>query len=248
MNHDTQVLNLSAPTCWEEMDDAQLRYVLRLMAAEIPQVRIQTYCLLRWNRLKPSTPAYPLPEGVALLRGKRDTFRVRTEALSAAVAGLDWMQQSPAVPMRPGMISGRKAVNAELHGVPFSEYIRSENLFQSFLMEETPDALLALFDVLYPGTEPLRDKEKPYACTAILFWMGGLKSLFSTTFSNLFKPAPSGTEQPDMAAVMNAEIRALTGGDITKTQQVLDADTWNALHELNAKAREAEELEKIRNK
>ena len=39
---------------------------------------------------------------------------------------------------------------------------------------------------------------------------------------------------------MLAQIRALTGGDITKEQAVLDADTWTALAELDAKAREAQ--------
>ena len=40
---------------------------------------------------------------------------------------------------------------------------------------------------------------------------------------------------------MNAEIRALTGGDITKENQVLSMDCWRALTELNEKAREAQE-------
>lgn len=44
---------------------------------------------------------------------------------------------------------------------------------------------------------------------------------------------------------MNAEIRALTGGDITKLEAVLSADTLDALTELNAKAREAREIEKL---
>ena len=40
---------------------------------------------------------------------------------------------------------------------------------------------------------------------------------------------------------MNAEIRALTGGDITKENQVLSMDCWRALTELNEKARETQE-------
>ena len=42
-----------------------------------------------------------------------------------------------------------------------------------------------------------------------------------------------------------AQVRALTAGDETKEQTVLNVDTWTALDELNAKAREARELEKI---
>jgi uncharacterized protein YbjQ (UPF0145 family) len=43
---------------------------------------------------------------------------------------------------------------------------------------------------------------------------------------------------------MNAQIRALTGGDITKEDQILQKDTWRALTELDAKAKDAEELRK----
>ena len=41
---------------------------------------------------------------------------------------------------------------------------------------------------------------------------------------------------------MNAQIRALTGGDITKEAAILQMDCWRALTELDAKAREAEEI------
>lgn len=43
------------------------------------------------------------------------------------------------------------------------------------------------------------------------------------------------------------KLRALTGGDLTKEKEVLSLNCWRALTELDAKAREAEELEKMRN-
>ena len=47
----------------------------------------------------------------------------------------------------------------------------------------------------------------------------------------------------NMLELVNAEIRALTGGDITKEREVLQMDCWRALTELNEKAREAQELQ-----
>ena len=41
---------------------------------------------------------------------------------------------------------------------------------------------------------------------------------------------------------MDAQIRALTKGDVTKEAEVLQLDTWRALTELNAQAKEYEEL------
>ena len=43
---------------------------------------------------------------------------------------------------------------------------------------------------------------------------------------------------------MNAQIRALTDGDITKEDAVFERDCWRALTELDAKALEAEEFRK----
>ena len=51
-----------------------------------------------------------------------------------------------------------------------------------------------------------------------------------------------------MLEVVDAEIRALTGGDITKEAQVLQSDCWRALTELDAKAREAREMKELLNK
>ena len=42
---------------------------------------------------------------------------------------------------------------------------------------------------------------------------------------------------------MDAQIRALTKGDITKEKEILALDTWRALTELNAQAREYKQLQ-----
>ena len=55
-------------------------------------------------------------------------------------------------------------------------------------------------------------------------------------------------EHVDFMELYNIQLRALTGGDVTKESTVLSLECWRALTELDAKAREAEELEKIRNK
>jgi hypothetical protein len=43
---------------------------------------------------------------------------------------------------------------------------------------------------------------------------------------------------------MDAMIRSLTEGDITKEETVLNADTWRALTELDAKAHDAQEFKR----
>lgn len=79
--------------------------------------------------------------------------------------------------------------------------------------------------------------------------MVALKDLFARQFPEFFQPAGSasdgnllGTTPSSVEASMNAQIRALTKGDVTKEAEVLALDTWRALTELNAQAREYKEL------
>lgn len=129
-----------------------------------------------------------------------------------------------------------------LHGVDFGTYLRCENLYQGVLQSQSDVALQSLAALLYPGLrKPLREWEQ----LMVLQWWSQIKEMFSGLFPHFFKPA-SGEDGGgvDMADVMNSQIRALTGGDVTKESEILALDTWRALTELDAKAREAEEFKR----
>ena len=69
----------------------------------------------------------------------------------------------------------------------------------------------------------------------------------SDIFCHFFKPAANGSAgtQEDQREVMNAQIRLLTKGDVTKQKYILEeTDTWTALAELDALAKEAEEIKR----
>ena len=70
----------------------------------------------------------------------------------------------------------------------------------------------------------------------------------STAFPHFFRKRESADGEPPTEVhfidLYNAQMRALTGGDVTKEKTVLALDCWRALTELEAKAREAEELER----
>ena len=48
----------------------------------------------------------------------------------------------------------------------------------------------------------------------------------------------------NMLDAVNAQIRALTDGDVTKEEFIKGYDCWRCLTELDAKAREAEEFKR----
>ena len=60
-------------------------------------------------------------------------------------------------------------------------------------------------------------------------------AMASLDFLRQFAPLPVRITKIGRATAMNAQIRALTGGDITKEEAVLSMDTWRALTELSLK-------------
>lgn len=234
-------LETTFPESWEELTQEQLRYVYGLLAKDFSPSQVRTYAFVRFN-------------GITVIEKREDYFVVQKDGkryalpLATIAFGLmqyDWLENPPTSPVRLDTIGHRNAtaIDAALHGLPFKLYIQLENLYQGFLVSQNPEAAQEMAKILYP--EFSGEKLSSVELFNIVAWMAGVKSLFARTWPEFFSPAGSQScEEPDMVAIMNAEIRALTGGDITKEDVVLNTDCWRALTELNEKTREARELQK----
>lgn len=217
------------PKGWTELTDGQRRYVCDLLSAEAWTMdEVKALLIVRL--------------GGARLRQWRGADGQKELAMQIAdgMSLLDWMDAPPEEPSLLGEIDGCKAKDAMLYGVAFRDYLAIENYYQGYLMSKDDAALDAMGSVMYGGLRKAFTRGERYM---LLLWMVGLKGAYARMFPHLFsQTAEEGGEAPDPREVMCAEIRALTGGDVTKTKAVLDADTIDALTELDAKARESEEL------
>ena len=227
-------IDLALPRRWPELTDGQLTYVLRLLAAGYQPGYTASLLLLRL-----------LPAGVSA----RD---IPLMELGAAADSLSWIGEPPREPARPEGIGGGEALDRELHGVPFATWLAVENLWRGCIERgetgqgpKPPPVVASLLDTLWPGYRP--ESYAPWHGLAALMWVNGLKESFAALFPHLYRPAGRGDGEPDARETMETQIRALTGGDVTKRPAVLETDTWAALTELDAKAREAAELRKYGN-
>lgn len=216
--------SLNLPTCWAELGDDDLRCLQRMTAAGTDIRTIRTHLVLA-----------RIP--------KRLHRRMDPLQLGVAVQTLAFLDNPPDYPVRPEKMRRKRALPAEFHGVTFSDYLTVENYYQGFLRGQRIDTAAELLACLYPGYR--QRKPEPAEILAAVHWMVGLKALFARTFRVLFGPADD-TGEPDMRQAMDAQIRALTGGDVTKEREVLDTDTWRALTELDAIAREARRIKELR--
>lgn len=151
---------------------------------------------------------------------------------------LEFVDSYEAFDVRLESIGGFKAVDGLLHKVMFEDYLNMEKYYQGYLATKKEKYALGLARLLYPGGVMSIDDAELTGC---VMWFSYVEKQYSKLFRHFFKPVPEGGKAVDWLEQMNAQIRALTDGDITKERTVLNADCWRALTELDAKACEAEE-------
>lgn len=247
------VFNISLPTSWDELADKQLHMVYNLFARDLSAAEVKTLCLMKWNGLKVLAT---LPSHRFLIKRGKEQVVLSTRQIQQATSVLDFLDSFAPMPIRIAQIGKYRALPADFEKVPFEEFLFVENLFQGYLNTQQEELLLQMAQVLYAS-----DHVKPSKThlVGVFYWMASLKQYFAGLFSNFYKPAPAadsgnllGGGQTDIYRQLrdstNAMIRALTGGDITKEDAIMKMDTWRALTELDAKAREVEEFRKAAKK
>ena len=235
-------INFIVPQSWHELSDKQLRYVYQLVAADYATDEIKTLCLLRWSGTKVIGRQ---DSGVYLLKKGKILFEVTPLTLAELLPHLGWLGSIPAVPVRISKINRQHALPADFSEVPFETFIICDNLYQGYLQTQDDNLLDQLGSTLYGKSMTF----KPYERINIFYWFASLKDSLSRKYSDFFQPISAatggnllGSSAPSVEDAMNAQIRALTKGDVTKEKEVLALDTHRALTELNAQAREYKEL------
>lgn len=239
-----KTINLIVPRGWHELDDKQLRYLFGLLADDYTSAEIRTLCLLRWSGLK---VIYRYNDDFVFRLGKED-FKLSATVVADTIEALKWLDEIPSFPVRISRIGKFTALPSDFNAVPFEKFIYCDNLYQGYLHTKDDALLDEMMKVLYDGWN---SKGLPLERIATFYWFASLKQYFAKTFhhffqhtggsdANLLGSTKSMGEQ--VTEAMNAQIRALTKGDITKEKEVLAMDCWRALTELNAQAKEYNEL------
>lgn len=235
-------INFIVPQGWHELSDKQLRYVYQLLANEFATDEVKTLCLLQWSGTKVIGRQ---ENGSYLLKKGKFLFEVTPLTLAELLPHLDWLGSIPTVPVRISKINRQHALPADFSEVPFETFIICDNLYQGYLQTQNDELLDQLGATLYGKSMTF----KPYERINIFYWFAALKDTFSRKFPDFFQPVDAatggnllGSSATSVEDAMNAQIRALTKGDVTKEGEVLALDTHRALMELNAQAREYKEL------
>ena len=245
-----EAFSISLPKSWSELSDQQLLFFFRQVARDLPMNEVLSLCVCKWA------------EFVVLCRTDKRTFLVKQKGTKKQVVLADWqitfaarrlafLESFAPMPVRIAVIGGASAVAADLQAVPFEDYLACENYYQGFLHTQSTECLAEMARLLYPKLSNKACLEKA-ELISVFYWFASVKANFTRMFphfftnipqekSNLLGSADLGVGE-ELRQAMNAQIRAPTGGDITKEAAILQMDCWRALTELDAKAQEAQEL------
>ena len=241
-------LNIVQPTSLRELSQAQLRYVLECKIAGIPDMQLQTFCFFRFSGLE-----FVKDQGNGVLCSFRDGWRKRHAYLShdavREFASMLAFVNEPSEPVRLDEISGCRAADPFMHGVSFEMYLMVEAYWYAFQQTRSERCLLDIAKVLYRGRSWLtRQVKAPVKVSDveklnIIYWMSGWKVFCGEHWPNFFRRVSDDADDDDAEDIessISLQIRALTGGDITKVAGVMSADVWDALTELDSLAKEVQ--------
>lgn len=264
----TVTINLSAPTSWQELSQEQLLIVFDLLAIEREPTAIKTYMLIYFCHLHVIKKTRYGWKFWTMVDGEKRVIYIRTSEMQSFIHQFDFIDQLEDMDCRLDAVCGLHAADALLQqGVSFGEYLYAEKYYQNFIaskdMEWLDNVAMWLYrdkngraagygDAIDDNGNKVDDVTlTPAERIGTMLWYAHIKHVMADAFPHFFKKTTIEDGEPERVnfiELYNVQLRALTGGDATKEKEVLALDCWRALTELDAKAREAEELEKIRKK
>lgn len=253
-------IDVTLPKSWHELSQDQLRFLLSSMVAvnfankNVPYsslddyamqtaAQVQALCFFKWAGM---SVICPYGSGY-LVKIYCHEFVISTETVAAALKHLSWITELPSEPVRLDVVDGAEAIPADISsGLAFDAWLACETLWQRYQMSPDDALLRQMAATLYNKSDINPD---PAETLGIFYWWAGVKNMVSDMFPNFFKKAgvdndAASPTYDDMRRNIDAQIRALTKGDITKEREILSLNAIRALTELDAQAREYDELQR----
>jgi len=242
----TDTIDLKFPTDWAQLTQPMLLHIYTCIAAGYAPQEIKACALMRWNKLQVLCEE---EDHTYLIQKDHKKYRVSSQKMAQLLPMLDYLTQMPSTPIRLEEIKGHQALPADFQEVPFEMFIMCDNLYQGYIHMHLPSIMEELAALLYSAHEPIHLTKAQEV--SIFYWWTALKGYLSRRFPHFLSSAPAdgsalGSDlYRRLSDSMNAQIRALTKGDITKEKEVLSMDTWRALTELDAQSKEYQDLKQI---
>lgn len=234
------IIAMLLPTSWEQLTDKQLYDVYGLANQPLSATQLKTICLFRWTNLKVN---FELDNGLFECTINKQKVDLSATQIACALNTINFITEVPESLVRLSQIKRFKARPANIEGTSFREYIFIDNLYQGFIHTQNTELLKQMTRILYDAPNLFPNQAEKINT---FYWWTALKQTLAKRFPHFFANADNADDntlgQPSLhqklTEAMNAQVRALTGGDITKEEKVLNTECWRAFAELDAIAKE----------
>lgn len=244
-------VRFTVPVSWEQLTQQQLHFVLKLYylygshPSGLTVVKVHALRYFCGFEVIRHTDAGWL----CRLQESGKEFLLNAELLPSMEEQLSWLEQPEDMTVRIENVCGYEAANMWLQKLHFGHYLALENHYQNYLQGHEQKQLDRMLHYLYgiPVNPYLDIPVEPYVLLSAFFWFTAVKKRFSQIFPHFLKRAGNGRQTGTWQTqfeMTQMQIRLLTKGDVTRYQQVIDSDTWQALYELDALARDSEEFKR----
>lgn len=240
-------VSFRVPTSWGELNQQQLHHVLKLLfiygeqAGGMNTVKLWALCHFCGFEVERKTDSGWLCE----LHNSHKTFLLNPELLPSILEQLSWLDHPEEMTVRLERVGEYQAVDMLFRDLTFGDYLVLENFYQAYLATHDEAKLQKMFRILYSVPQKANVDIRPYVLLSVFFWYTATKHTYSKAFPHFLKPVAEGQQtgtQEAQREMMDAQIRLLTKGDVTKKQAVYNVPAWDALTELDALARDSEEF------
>jgi hypothetical protein len=249
-------INITVPTSYGKMTEKQTRYMINLLVEGLSQEAIWAKCFFRFSGLKLKA----ITEDACFVKYKKSLLEVHTEEMDYMIRKMEFLTKKYSGLQPPTKLKGFIPAESLFENVIFGQYLEMENEYQAYVFTQKKEHLNNMIAILYGKCGAKYDNnriekraKKLKRCTKtdklqVFMWVLSVKEFFTQKYRLLFAPETQDENEqkqaPDMYVIIQNQVRALTDGDITKRESVLNSLTWDALDELNNKIREAKKLER----
>ena len=268
-------LDLTIPAGWSDVTPRQFKAICGLLAADIWPESLGTLLFLRLAGLRyigrhdARHGIYEhRPSGVEGKARKRSQIRIISdEMLTSALDTIEWIfKPDDTLLTRPDLLRAvhRSAIPPDLRTLRFADWIAIDTSFTAIIEQSRRPGPVPGLQPGSPPSKALAERLWPkmparslthWKQTAAILWMTAVKCRLQKQYPHLYaQPDQSDTAEifptgpQSRREAIQAQIRALTKGDITLEEKVLAAPMHRALAELDQLAREFQELQKIKTK
>jgi hypothetical protein len=245
-------INLTIPTKWIELSNRQLKFVSRLFHSDFSREKNKflAHAFLYFSGLKVYNGKKIGAHLVKKKGGKK--FFIKTAFIAYGSSRLEWLLKEVGEihPLKRILFS--KPCSYRLYDTKFRQFLSAENWYEAFSQTKNVKYLNRLVATLYhsPGQSFNENKvvrrswkykfagfETKYT---VYLWYSGFRGYVGRECPDIFGSGSGGNV--NIKDYIMGLIRGLTDGDVTKNESVQEAATWDALYELNAKAKQAREI------